>query len=870
MTRFTYSLEHLTSATDITDFVEQIEATESLTGKVSHAKLRLNAFRGKFIQKAPVIDQFDRFKLTINHAGNTFLKIYELLTNLPLENSQEGNVIELEVLGLEHNLQKFHFSKQFFFETPFVALRDIIDQWNDPITGHGSLQPDVEDHDNTTGNELPEFISNDFEFNISETYVYEGAVELVNRLGNSTNAGGGGDFWEIFFERGSDDTKIKIRTPVSGAFDSGIIVTDASAFNEDPSEGGIDSFTGSVVGAWGADGLGTLPPQLSEFDGLTIAFQQLPIFNASVSWPAGAYTEHLGIRYLQGVFPFAGPDTTNVPPAAPWVAVELFEYMQDQTLYTIPGPSLEYSFWTNDLADEWKNSGCNPEGTGGGTFELAGFWDSTLVVFDEDRTRTWVDARATSPALIPGFLQYVGTKPYRGLRALVDGVGTGAFAGEDNNVMEFTGGPTGVWVRKLEMFDDFQCAVIRESLVYELVAGTWTDISTDDKANDCFHPYTSVGTFLGVNGTFSNSAHTTTFGDTSAIQVQYDWDVLLKDPITGAVTGSDTPNYYKVGSWINIRFPFPISTLNAVAQIGEKYGDDVIGLEPATIDANNMHLSHSGFAGFNNLQAEDLGPLSAFNFNIRLQWLSKNGGFQVQEANFKMRCIMYDTSDNVVVHDFVIPFQDKWAQISLPLSGFQIYRARTPLRFLDTTQKLVTFELGVEQRFQYRNIKQICIQWQESYDEQGRYDPAAGRPNISTAFTLGGRTIMTIDAVHFGKPLFTTTAATQGIVTDRVLQPPFMQLPFIVNMQQLRQASNSQLEIEKFQHKQFEVRTDGALDIPLASSFQLRKARLVSDADGAIPNNIVLVAKEITYKISKPHNRPGKFQRFITGVKRFT
>jgi hypothetical protein len=124
--------------------------------------------------------------------------------------------------------------------------------------------------------------------------------------------------------------------------------------------------------------------------------------------------------------------------------------------------------------------------------------------------------------------------------------------------------------------------------------------------------------------------------------------------------------------------------------------------------------------------------------------------------------------------------------------------------------------------------------------------------------------------------MLTTTAVTQGPVTSgRLLEPDFQQLPFISNMIQLRQANDSQLEIENFRHKQFEIRTDGIINIDFGESFFLQKDFLVSENDddtngNPATNNIKLVAKKIVYRISKPHNSPGKFERIITGVKRFT
>jgi len=435
--------------------------------------------------------------------------------------------------------------------------------------------------------------------------------------------------------------------------------------------------------------------------------------------------------------------------------------------------------------------------------------------------------------------------------------------------MEFDGTD---WIQKRETFVDHQVVVFAEARTFEFTT-LWVDITTDDKANDCWHIPTSITNNLGYNSTPKDEPVTDTFGNNSGVEYQWDWTTLLKSPIGGEVIGANTPNYYKVGAWACFRFPISKTGHNGET-LGGEFGNATTPFEPATIDTNNMHLSRNGKVGFNNLDAEDYGSLSSLNFHIKLQWLlGINGSLgNVQAGNFKMRCTIYNSESNAMTSDFVIAFNDRWSQISLPLSGFQIYRARTPLRFTDLQQKLVLNELDVRERFRWRNVTAFAIQWQESYDEQGRYDPAAGRPNIDTAFGFGGRTILTLDGVHWGKPLFTTTAAnlTGEIVNGRVIEPPFLQLPFVSNIQQLRQASQSQLEIERFPHRMFEVRTDGALDILYGESFILKKTRLVFDIDPLPSDEVKLVAKWIKYKISKPHNRPGTFERWVRGIKRIT
>ena len=873
MTRYDYTLTFDPGGpneADISDFVEVLDWTEIGSGSVTSMKVRLNAIRGKFIKLgSDRIKEFDRFRLDVTSGGITFSRVYETQTLIPIENTSEGNVLEVECLGLEYHLQKIHFARQFYFEQPFDVLIEIINQYE---TSRASLQPEVEDFDTSVGNELPEYIADNFEFNIAETFCYDGLKELVDRLGNATVNAGGGNFWELFFIKGSTDDKIKIRTPISGTPDSGVILTDFSLANEDPTEGGIDNITGTIVGAWGADDLGSQPPEFAEFSGLLEAFEFFPRFvTPSVEYPEGSYVELDDVKYRQGSFPFdQSITTTAIPPASPWVVIEAFDYLQDQTIYPISG-SVQYSPWTKNNFEFWKNSAGNPEGAGP-DFLFPAFFDSNLVIFDEDRFQTWVDVRRTSPGAIPSEWLMSGVNPYRTLRVLVDGVGSGDFTGEDNNIMEYTlDGKGGLeWVRKYTPEDDWAVAVFEESKVYEFIAGTWTDISAVAQANHCWHIPSGISNEPGDwQGTFDDATQTTRFSDNSAVEAQYDWTALV------GILGADTPNFYKVGAWIGLRFPIPRNSFNGES-IASEFGNaggfaTIPPFEPATIDSRNMGLSHRGKTGFNNLDAEEYGPMSSVNFELRMGFFFKDGVLGlIPQGNFKMRCTIYDSFDNSMSQDFVIPFNNIWAQISLPLQTFQVYRARTPLRFLDIVQASIVNDLDVRQRFQWRNVTAIAIQWQESYDEQGRYAPNLGRANEDSFFSGGGRTIITIDAVHFGKPLFTTTSALNGeIATGRVLEPDFLQLPYVSNMQQLRQAALSQLEIEQFPHKMYEIRTDGALDIDFGENFILKKSKLVFDLP--IPSDeIPLVAKKIRYKISKPRNSPGTFERFLTGIKRFT
>ena len=880
MTEFSYTVQHLDSGVFITDHVEQMELTEIGTGEVCSAKIRLNNFFGQFVNApGPVVDQYQRLRVILRDQFYTASpaheidRVYDVITQIPIENSSEGDVYELECLSREHHLQKIHFAKQYYFADAFFVVKDIGDSYN--VT-KGSLNPLLEDHDDTTagggGNDLPKFTANIYDFNIAEKYVYDGMKYVVDRLGNSVAGGGANDFFELFFKRGSTNDRIRMLAFSSGSRPGAgneLTISNADVNNEDPTEGGIDAVTGTLLGGWGSENLGSLPPDYSYFAGQLEAFALIPTYISGVAYPAGSRVV-VGTAKYQTNFGTALP-----PPLPPWFQI----FARD-----VIGLSAEYSPWTNNKDSEWINSGSNPDPTvhglvppavGAHPFNLKGMWDANLVVVDRDRFRSWADHKSLNQLFNINYYYGLATSgAYRGQRVLVDGVGTGSFTGFTDALIEYSGS---AWVLKKQFVNGEQCAVISLGRVYELIAGVWTDISTAYLSNDCFHIYTSLTNNAGFNSTVKSIGPTTTYGDTSAIDIQWDWTTILGEPLTGLVVGGNTPNYYKAGAWLCLRFPFPHNTLNGVSPLGYLYGNNASLKEPVTVDANNMHLTHSGFRDFNNSEAEDLGPLSSFNFLIKMTWLLGPGGVDglVGEGNMKMRCAIYDTEDNVMIHDFTIPFNDMWTQVSLPLAGFQIYRARTPLRFINTSQKFVVTALSIENRFTMRNIKQIVIQWQESYDEQGRYDGLRSRANIVNFASGGGRVILQVDGVHFGKPLFTTTAVTQSPVTTRLLEPPFLQLPFISNLIQLRQAVDSQLQIENFRHKQFEIRTDGVIDIDYGDSFFLQKAEMVSDNDpdtfgNPATNNIKLVAKKITYKISKPHQRPGKFERFITGVKRFT
>jgi len=869
MTEYSYVVTVLTGGPiDISEDIEEIECIDTGTGEVKSAKIRLNSIEGKYITAAPLMTQFVQIKIKITDEDSVdYEQIYEVDRVIPIKNAAEGYTVELELMGQEQHLQKKDIAKQFYFTSAQETAEGIIDFYNDDL---GTAQPTVINHDVTTSgnNELPVWTANNYEFGLSEIKAYDALLEVVEGLGASVAGGGAGDFYELYFDSDTaDPTQIKFKAFVSGSSPAGgseVTITDSTSVNEAPTEGGLHAITGTLVKAWGKINIGTLPNSIQNFAGELEAFRLHPQHASGVTYPANARVQLAGTHYQANV------QTSNTPPHANWTS---------KTFADIQGAANGYSLWTDGKIDEWQSSGSDPSTANKGK----GYWDSNMNIEDGIYTQRWVikrvntDVTGVGSGQIPSNYKYSGTDLYRGFRVLVDpNIGTisGVFAensGNDrfgkaysNNIVQHNGGTAGDytdWDVILETADLNRVAVRDEGKVYERQSGTWTDISGVARENHCFHLVSSVANVTGYNST---SDDTTTFGDGSAVEFTWSYTALNAIP-AGFFT---TDGFYQIGAWANFSFPFPENSYFSNT-IGELYGNNATKKEPVTLDSNNMHLSHSGNVGFNHTEAEDLGPINGIQFQMKFQWKDVTSALTLQ-GNFKMRCTMYDTNDNVVIQDFTIPFNDQWAQIHLPFSEFSPYRARIPLSLGNIAPNLFTRDLEILNTFQWKNIKLICFQWQEVYDDQGRYAPEGSRAIWGAA--AGTATIkLAIDAFCFTKPLLAVTAP----VTTRVIEPRSLQFPDISNSVQLSQIVNSQLEIEKFRHKEFIITTQGKNDISFGDTFFLTDSKIVVDDDtrtadsGGTANTIRLVAKRIIRKITKRQTSgAGSFLRTIIGIKR--
>lgn len=876
---FTVTYDPADTAVDISDFVQFFRVTLNGTGEIRTASITLNSDKGQFITNTlsgatPLLNEFDLIQISITDEDLvSFTENFEVDKMRPVDTTQRGTVLDVELLGPEQHLLRFPFTIQSKrrdqAESAYSISNQMIDIYN---AEKGSLQPSISAH-NTTANTLPKYTANHYPFSLKPISVYDGLMTVADRVGSSVAAGGGGDFWEFGFERNSaNETDLKFFAVKSGQPDSGVTIDQAVDTNPGEEEGGIESTRATVQATWGADQFGTNPPAVGQFRDALTAWASLPAYQTGEAYPEDSIVRRPGTGPdSQGdeLHYKANKDTSSTPPTTEtdntdWDSYVFSDFITNEI--AIPG---EYSPWTNVHADEWKSSGANPDGTQNDNPPLETslyVWDMNKIIYDGTFFRTWVDCRATSPAGIPSQYLYSGTTPYRGFRVLVDGTGTGDFAGFDNNIIEYDDFNS-EWVLFRDTSNDEYVCVDDEAKVYKKSGGTWADDSSNDEANDAYHPVLSISNVAGHNN--KNTGGGGTFGDNSAVQYEFAYD-------EGDLISLSARKYYRAGACINLKTPFPSNGYNSNT-LGSFWGSDASVREPVTFDTNGFNYSSDGKRGYNHIRADEYGPWSAIRFMTDFEWRYQidGSGSLVREGNIPFKCFMYDIHDNVVSADFTVSFNNTWEEITIPFASFANYRARTPHSFGTTVSNLFLQELEILQRFDFTNIRHIGLQWMGPYDDEGRYSLLfnIGRnlyPGgfdsvdalVSTAYNIKWK----IDAFHFVKPLLSVSPPVE---TGRAMFTEFHEEPLIINRYQNDQANLAKLEENQFRHQMYEIHTEGRFDINLFESFKLKNEDIINDADGAA-NTVELVAKEIEYSVDHSNGAAGGFMRKLTGVKRLT
>lgn len=893
--------------------------TDTGDGKVNSCVIRLEALNGQYIQsgvnsKTQILVN-DRIRVVGDDGSSgAYNRVFDVIKITPIKSTQEGVMVELTCLGIERWLQKANYSRNTFNRTPHNMFNDLVVQYN----AYAAISTDTPTINLSSGeisvNELPTSIRLQQGWGNNEETIFNRMNELVDLMAAPHASGGILDFFDIrFVSSVSNVTSFDIEVFSSGDTNRSkpSITLNSTEINlEEETDGGLEEPESLLVNNWGANGEGTLPTNFSKFS----ARQQLmPDAVGSHSlfseWESGVtYEEDSIVKYTataptnDKVYRAQRETQGDTPPASTsldWDELTIEAYYG----------TIKYSPWTDGRQTEWQNGAADPQNNS--TFGTS-MWDANINIRSNDVTRVWCDVSYNDPANIPSQWLYQGTTLYDGLRCLVQGAGAPAsvFANYSNYIMEYDG-ETSLWKPKYELVSKQLVVVLDEAKVYKYTAtGTYSDFTTAHNGLDCFHPMvgnTVINTTSMIQNRDVTPGSVTNFTGNinSAIQARFrytpliNWiDEWLPQIRTGLqyVTGvggtllnmvwpsgggnRDSADWYSAGAWLSFRWPFPKNSYNIVGgSTGDIYGGSTTTNIVPSVDSQNMTYTANGKRGFNHgTDSEDYGPLSSIDFMMRMDFFAQElitgDQYRLTKANFKMTCYLVDKNDNTVKQDFVIPFNGENAAVTLPLSGFEIYRAQRPIyeTTFFTDALIPPKEIPSTAQFEWRHIAMMSIQLQESYDESGRYKGASGN-NIGTGnlfFDKGDfewfELDITIDALRFSKPALANSGAITGLHNEGV----FIQSPDISNYEQLKNNATAELQKATFQKKQYDLKTEGEFNIEFGDYFVFEDEDIVEDTYNGNANQILLVAKHIEYEFTKGEGGTGGYKRRIIGAKRFT
>ena len=884
-----------------------------------------------------LIDDYDRIGYSITDlGGNTYTRYFEVIDRIPTKSKNKGVHLTLEMLGIEYHTQHVHYVKPHWFTNAFSVGQDIGDLYNANTNAKNqNHQPVLTLHDTAysavtfKGNDLPEWTYNHYEYGLNEDTCYNRWLDVINKMGASVSAGGALEFYELGFNTPSVNS-IEMNLVTAGKYPltpetNAVVLQNTDSINVGDNEGQLSIPTGTNVLAWGAQTAGTLPIGLAKYNSQLFTFKFRPHWDSTITYPVGAKVQRAGAHYEQ-------THSTTSLADDPLTSGSIWTRIYMSTEF---GNSVQYSEWTDGSSVFFVNSGCMASDATKGTADSDGdvvftnpnetcsFFDHNIIIDDGKFFRTWVNDNATLDSTLdalsllhaPGLTRFTFN---RGFRVLVTSSSPTATpftqnAGQDrtgksyaNAVVEFNNeGHTGAdeyknWDVKYAIgdlsanVDGCQVASFNDAKVFSWddATSTWSDISGSDLGNDCFHPWNQIENVQGVDPrpheldnllfpAVTNGSNTFTTNLKSAVKITYATGSSAIDRVT------NKEKYYAHWIGFNFAFPYPYSIQQSLAStpksaesVGSVYGGGTLR-EPATLDTDNMHLTPDGSRGFNHGdQSEAYGQLGSLFMYLRMKRTAISGNTLDGDANF--RCICTDTSDNQVSYDFVQRFSDGdvWQPQDMKLSGFNAWRGHKPRYFElngNSIADLITpKELDVQNIFEWRNLKFVTIEYLDVYDEFGRFAPEGNVGDIDATgiqSSLGGTIELSVDSLHFKKPLLVSSGEAEGSVKFNV-EPSFLQRPHVILYDQLKNDAKTHLEIEQFQHQEYNIKTSGdnIFDIKFGDSFYIQDTDVVESGrnDGSKTGAILLVAKRIEYSITKPTAGQGGLVRTIKGVKRFT
>ena len=920
--------------TDISQHVVSIDKfTDVGTGEIASAQIMINTIDGQFLTESnggatPIIDQFNEFELSVIDDNSVVYSRILYLDDILPQQMLEGQTTEIELYAREAFLKKMKYPGHHYFTSMINMIRIIVSYYNEK---RGSAQPEIVfevTQNGTTTNylQVPDYPVAVFDFG-SGINCYDALMQVISRLRLSVPAQGAGDFFELLFEEHpTDNSKLVCKifplgTNPNDPNENNIITLNGKDIDTQYVLETKQPIAANLVVVEGQQDTGRYPAEIAEWTALIEEYRNFPEYNIATAYPADVHVKYKNAVYRSIV---ATPAGTTPASLLHWDLTSIGEYI---------GVNFQYSPWTVMKSTLYRNFASNPQNNLNSGYDSPAFIDSNGVVKDGSNYRNVAQFRIRRLEDIPS--EYLYSVP-EGVdeadvpiidripddtRVLIDhtlGIIEAPFTGNDQfgnpyrNALVQLRNKKWIVIKVPEHNDaiavdtegivyvydnpfDTPNPASRKAAVFTPATLAWQSMERQWMGLDCFHYPHSIRNVKGLVEPIQKQGNTF-FTDESAVEIEYQFTLSNEEKtILDAVAslfglasrliselGSSVVDFlatraaYNYGWWATLfEAPFPKSTHNGISEkVGELFGGDINNQVPV-LDLKNLNYTHDGKRGYDEDSSNDLGQITGIHFLLNFDFKVGNArvGFV---GNLPFRCTIYDTEDNVWYSDFTYRFLGDTQQIILPISSFRIYRARNPpaLNASDIITNILTPELKILEVFETRKIKKITLQWQESYDNAGRYSPGnIGRFFLALFGALASsfsdqnvRMIGTWDAFGFVK---TPIAIAKGIeIGTHHLMENIKQYPNVSNIEQLKKIARAELDLSLFRKDNFTVRTTGKCDMKAGDPLFIRDEDIIAlQEKTGVPNTKKLALKKANYTVNAKDG-PGGFLRYCTIIAR--
>ena len=914
---------------DITQHVISIDKfTDSGAGEVPSAQLMLNSDFGRFLTSGTIIDQFDEFRIKVisPYDGNdTFERIMLLDEKMPQTAEGGGYVTGIQLYAREWYLTRVKMTGHYFFITFKDMVRKIFEIYNEK---RGTRAPEII----VNVDKIPPYTAGIFDYGY-ETSCYKALTAVLSRLSQPVSAGGAGDYFDARFTDvlGVDTVRCDI-FPLGSRKKGKVAVTlkgkdiDTQYISETQ-----QNIKGTVVIARGRAESGRYPKELGLWSGIIEEMNHAPEYEPGIAYPKDALVRWKGktwrLTRSEGLPGEPSDSNSRWENAAfkllrdidysPWTANNAPHYKNlastnsstdisssKQKNVSFPDSNLvvkdgnNYRNWVDfrvsspfDIPDNFKIGGEIPQ--------------DLRVLVDPNRGSLHTHFQGNDKFGNPyenSFVQYRGNEwivihtpeLYHECAVLDEGV-VYAF-GPLLHENRFGSDPS----TRLSYRYLITSLGLDVSSVHE-----WFDMRPFFLGHDCFHQASEVthdtrNDHEGLQN--RNLPNTTLYGgdlntSQSAVKISYVFgpdDLILSGEVVqlfgrdwwdvstprNRQRAKDLVGYdflfsdfaYKYGWWGTLFYaPFPrTGAVNAINKTKAAGGI----FKQSTLDLKNLNHTSSGNQGWGYDDSDDLGQITGFQFLFKFQYTTTREEDNILfQGNLPFRVTMYDTEDNVWIQDFTYRFLGDTQQVILPISGFRIYRARNPPAITgdDVIHNILNPELRVLEIFETRKIKMITLQWQGSYDPEGRYSPL----NANRYFiTLGSglvdqrpKFIGWFDAFGFIKAPIAQAKSTE--YDNRHIMPNIKDYPNVTNQSQLEKIAKAEVDLAEFRVDDYTLKTTGKCDLRAGDGVFVHDEDIIStftvgDTDAQNRDNTKqLAVRKVNYSVNASDGSSG-FIRHVT------